>query len=88
MTSTLDHQPISGPSAWRGDELSSSTDWIYLLSDAERDGWSSSDASSSLTIPTCAPSRPPTTRSTHARPSTPSAVVSSTKAAASSSCAA
>lgn len=36
MTNTIDHQPISGPSAWRGDELSSSTDWIYVLNDAER----------------------------------------------------
>jgi hypothetical protein len=36
MTSTVDLQPISGPSAWRGDELARSTDWIYVLSDAER----------------------------------------------------
>jgi hypothetical protein len=36
MSSTIDSRPISGPSAWRGDELSRSTDWIYVLSDAER----------------------------------------------------
>lgn len=35
MTSTVDLQPISGPSAWRGDELSGSTEWIYVLNDAE-----------------------------------------------------
>lgn len=29
-------EPIGGPSAWRGDELSKSTEWIYVLSDAER----------------------------------------------------
>jgi hypothetical protein len=34
MTSTID-QPITGPSAWRGDELSKSTEWIYQLNDAE-----------------------------------------------------
>jgi hypothetical protein len=28
--------PISGPSAWRGDELAKSTEWIYVLSDEER----------------------------------------------------
>jgi len=33
---TLDLQPISGPSAWRGDELATSTEWIYELDDAER----------------------------------------------------
>ncbi|GAB2455167.1 TauD/TfdA family dioxygenase [Jatrophihabitans fulvus] len=32
---TIDLQPISGPSAWRGDELSQRTDWIYELSEAE-----------------------------------------------------
>ncbi|MFV5994721.1 TauD/TfdA family dioxygenase [Streptomyces sp. NPDC056231] len=36
MTSTVRREPISGPSAWRGDELSKSTEWIYVLSDAER----------------------------------------------------
>jgi hypothetical protein len=36
MTSTMDLAPISGPLAWRGDELSKSTEWIYLLNDAER----------------------------------------------------
>jgi hypothetical protein len=36
MSSTLDLSPISGPSAWRGDELSRTTEWIYVLSDAER----------------------------------------------------
>lgn len=36
MTSTVGLSPISGPSAWRGDELAASTEWIYLLSDAER----------------------------------------------------
>ncbi len=36
MTSNLGLSAISGPSAWRGDELSKSTEWIYLLSDAER----------------------------------------------------
>lgn len=36
MTSTIDLSPISGPSAWRGDELADSTEWIYILSDAER----------------------------------------------------
>lgn len=35
MTSTLS-RPIEGPSAWRGDQLSQSTEWIYTLSDAER----------------------------------------------------
>lgn len=36
MTSTIDLTPISGPSAWRGDELARSGEWIYHLSDAER----------------------------------------------------
>lgn len=36
MTDTLDLSPISGPSAWRGDELAQSSEWIYTLSDAER----------------------------------------------------
>ena len=36
MSQTVDLSPVSGPSAWRGDELSKSTEWIYLLSDAER----------------------------------------------------
>ncbi|MEU6034471.1 TauD/TfdA family dioxygenase [Actinomadura sp. NPDC047616] len=36
MSTTVDLSPISGPSAWRGDELSRSTEWIYLLNDAER----------------------------------------------------
>lgn len=36
MTTTAPAQQIPGPSAWRGDELSKSTDWIYVLSDAER----------------------------------------------------
>lgn len=36
MTTTTDLAPISGPLAWRGDELSKTTEWIYLLSDAER----------------------------------------------------
>ena len=36
MTNTVDLRPISGPSAWTGDELSRSTEWIYVLSDAER----------------------------------------------------
>ena len=36
MTSTVDLQPVSGPSAWRGDVLSQSTEWIHVLSDAER----------------------------------------------------
>jgi hypothetical protein len=31
-----DLAPITGPSAWRGDELSRTSEWIYLLSDAER----------------------------------------------------
>lgn len=35
MTSTVDLQPVSGPSAWRGDELSKSTEWIYVLTPAE-----------------------------------------------------
>ncbi len=34
MTSTID-QPIAGPSAWRGDELSQTTEWIYQLDEAE-----------------------------------------------------
>ncbi|NKZ03241.1 TauD/TfdA family dioxygenase [Actinomadura latina] len=37
MSTTVDLSPISGPSAWRGDELAGSTEWIYHLSDAERD---------------------------------------------------
>lgn len=36
MTTATSAQPISGPSAWRGDELAKTTDWIYVLSDAER----------------------------------------------------
>ena len=36
MSTTVDLSPISGPSAWRGDELAGSTEWIYVLSDAER----------------------------------------------------
>ncbi|MFF9807982.1 TauD/TfdA family dioxygenase [Streptomyces coeruleorubidus] len=36
MTTSVGLQPISGPSAWRGDQLSRSTEWIYVLSDAER----------------------------------------------------
>lgn len=36
MTTAIDLAPISGPSAWRGDDLAGRTDWIYLLSDAER----------------------------------------------------
>ena len=36
MTTTTDLAAITGPSAWRGDELASRTDWIYQLSDAER----------------------------------------------------
>lgn len=35
MTTALDLSPISGPSAWRGDQLATSTEWIYHLSDAE-----------------------------------------------------
>ena len=37
MTTAVDLAPISGPSAWRGDELASSTEWIYQLSNAEID---------------------------------------------------
>lgn len=37
MSTTVDLSPISGPSAWRGDELADSTEWIHQLSDAERD---------------------------------------------------
>jgi hypothetical protein len=37
MTSAVDISPISGPSAWRGDELSQSDEWIRVLTDAERD---------------------------------------------------
>src|SRR5690606_32074833 len=33
----IDLTPISGPSAWRGEDLAGSTEWIYQLSDAERD---------------------------------------------------
>ncbi|PZU01526.1 MAG: taurine dioxygenase [Gordonia sp. (in: high G+C Gram-positive bacteria)] len=29
-------EPIAGPTAWRGDELVKTDDWIYRLSDAER----------------------------------------------------
>lgn len=36
MTSTVNLQPISGPSAWRGRELAESNSWIYFLRDAER----------------------------------------------------
>lgn len=36
MTTTADLAPITGPLAWRGDELAGSTEWIYLLDDAER----------------------------------------------------
>lgn len=36
MTSMVNLQPISGPSAWRGDELAGSSEWIYTLNDAER----------------------------------------------------
>ncbi|MEO6886164.1 MAG: TauD/TfdA family dioxygenase [Jatrophihabitantaceae bacterium] len=32
MTTTVNLQPISGPSAWRGDELLKTTEWIYQLS--------------------------------------------------------
>ena len=35
MTTAIDLAPISGPSAWRGDELRTSTEWVYQLSDAE-----------------------------------------------------
>ena len=27
--------PVDGPSAWRGEELARSEDWIYRLSDAD-----------------------------------------------------
>ncbi|MDI9918148.1 TauD/TfdA family dioxygenase [Rhodococcus sp. IEGM 1379] len=30
-------EPITGPTAWRGDELVKTDEWIYHLSDAERD---------------------------------------------------
>jgi hypothetical protein len=36
MTTTADLAPITGPLAWRGDELAGQADWIHLLSDAER----------------------------------------------------
>ena len=36
MTTTTNLAAITGPSAWRGDELASRKDWIYQLSDAER----------------------------------------------------
>jgi hypothetical protein len=36
MTSTVELTPVSGPAAWRGDELSKTGEWIYHLSDAER----------------------------------------------------
>jgi hypothetical protein len=35
MTTALDLSPVSGPSAWRGDQLAGSTEWIYRLGDAE-----------------------------------------------------
>jgi hypothetical protein len=35
-TTSTDLSPIEGPSAWRGDELAKSTEWIYEVSDAER----------------------------------------------------
>lgn len=35
-TTSTDLSPIQGPSAWRGDQLAASTEWIYELSDAER----------------------------------------------------
>src|SRR5215469_7761197 len=37
MTTSVDLTPISGPSAWRGDELARSGEWIYHLSDTERE---------------------------------------------------
>jgi hypothetical protein len=36
MTTTTDLAPVGGPLAWRGDELANSTEWVYVLSDAER----------------------------------------------------
>ena len=36
MTTTTDLAPVGGPLAWRGDELATSTEWVYVLSDAER----------------------------------------------------
>src|SRR5689334_11465678 len=36
MTDTVHLSPVTGPAAWRGDELARSTEWIYELSDAER----------------------------------------------------
>ncbi|MBO4209631.1 TauD/TfdA family dioxygenase [Micromonospora echinofusca] len=36
MTTALNLAPITGPSAWRGDELSQTDEWIYHLSDAEQ----------------------------------------------------
>jgi hypothetical protein len=35
-TSTVSLEPVQGPAAWRGQVLSTSDEWIYLLSDAER----------------------------------------------------
>ncbi|WP_205752278.1 TauD/TfdA family dioxygenase [Cryptosporangium phraense] len=35
MTSSVSLQPVEGPSAWRGDVLVDSPEWIYHLSDAE-----------------------------------------------------
>jgi Taurine catabolism dioxygenase TauD, TfdA family len=35
MSTTVDLSPITGPSAWRGDELARSADWIYRLDEAE-----------------------------------------------------
>lgn len=37
MTSTIDQPFMTGPSAWRGDELSQSTEWIHHLTDGERE---------------------------------------------------
>ncbi|WP_127781724.1 TauD/TfdA family dioxygenase [Rhodococcus sp. X156] len=35
MTTSTALQPITGPAAWTGAELAGSTEWVYLLSDAE-----------------------------------------------------
>jgi hypothetical protein len=35
MTNTVHLSPVTGPAAWRGDELAKSTGWIYELSGAE-----------------------------------------------------
>ncbi|MTV24696.1 TauD/TfdA family dioxygenase [Nitriliruptoraceae bacterium ZYF776] len=35
MTTLTSLEPVSGPAAWRGDELARSTDWIYELSQGE-----------------------------------------------------